>query len=128
MTSPPSLRVDVRVGQSVHCMRLPRQGRVKERSYFSGSTRILTIKILQGVWCMIQILSWFPSVLTLPITFPTNEEFESTTEEFTVSDVVNFVLFLTIDGDRIRGRQQEPIYFISFICRETIDVKGVMYL
>src|SRR6266404_8060192 len=127
MTSPPSLRVDVRVGQSVHCMRLPRQGRVKERSYFSGSTRILTIKILQGVWCMSQILSWFPSVLTLPITFPTNEEFKSATKEFTISDVVNFVLFLAFDGDRIRGRRQEPIDFIPFIRRKMIDMKGVMY-
>src|SRR6267378_2790935 len=106
---------------------------------------------------MIQILSWFPSickksrrsgtfrllqssrnalerllflqmsVLTFPITFPTNEEFKSTTKEFTVSYVVNFVLLLAFDGDRIRGRRQEPIDFIPFIRRETINMKGVMY-
>ncbi len=54
---------------------------------------------------MIQILSWFPSVLALPVTFPMNEEFKSTTKEFTISYVVNFVLFLAFDGDRIWGRQ-----------------------
>ncbi len=46
VTSPPSLRVNVHIGQSIHHMRLPRQGCVKEHSNFSGSTRILTIEIL----------------------------------------------------------------------------------
>src|SRR6266403_1608063 len=79
------------------------------------------------MWCMIQVLSWFPSVLTFPITFPTNKEFKSTTKEFTISDMVNFILFLALDGNRIRGRWQEPVDFVPFICRETIDVKSVMY-
>src|SRR6266404_5494725 len=108
-------------------MKLPRQGRVNESCNFARCTRIECVELINLVLCMRQIRGRLPSILTFPIARPANEEFESTIKDCTVPNVVDFVLFLAFDCDRVRWGWQEPINFIPFVNRETIDVEDIMY-
>src|SRR6266404_1173688 len=109
-------------------MILPRQGSVNESRNFARSTRIECVKLINFILCMRQIRSRLPSILAFPIAGPADEEFKSTIKDFTVPNVVDFVLFLAFHCDRIRWGWQEPINLVPFVSRETIDVEVIMYL
>jgi hypothetical protein len=51
---------------------------------------------------MHEVFSRLSSILTLPITSPVNEVFESATKDFRVSNVVHFILLFAFNGDRVR--------------------------
>src|SRR6266404_7500377 len=108
-------------------MMLPRQGSVNESCKFARSTRIECVKLINFILCMHYIRGRLPCILTFPIACPADEEFESTIKDFTVPNVVDFVLFLAFHCDRVRWGWQEPINLVPFVSRETIDVEDIMY-
>ena len=57
--------------------------------------------LFRGVF---QVACRFPGVFSFTVSCPTDEVLESTTKELRVSDVVDFVLFFTVDCYQIRGR------------------------
>src|SRR6267378_3483130 len=103
-------------------MMLPGQGSVNESCKFAWSTRIECVKLINFILCMRQIRSRLPSILAFPIASPADEEFKSTVKDFTVPNVVDFVLFLAFHGDRVRWGWQKPINLVPSVSRETIDV------
>src|SRR6266404_1166150 len=109
-------------------MMLPRQGSVNESCKFAQSTRIEVVKLINFILCMRQIRSRLPSILAFPIAGPADEEFKSTIKDFTVPNVVDFILFLALHCDRVRWGWQKPINFIPCVSRKTIDVEDIMYL
>src|SRR6267378_1642172 len=108
-------------------MKLPRQGSVNESRNLARCTRIECVKLINFILCMRQVGGWLPGILTFPIARPVDEEFESTIKDFTVPNVVDFVLFLAFHCDRVRWGWQEPINLIPFVSREAIDVEDIMY-
>ena len=58
--------------------------------------------LFRGVF---QIACRFPGVFSFSIACPTDEVLESTTKELRVSNMVDLILFLTVDCYWIRGRQ-----------------------
>jgi hypothetical protein len=72
VTLPPFLRVNVRVGFCKLSRILPRQGRVEIRCQFPWGPRIFGIEFQDFILSVLQILSRFPSILTFPITRPSN--------------------------------------------------------
>src|SRR6266403_736870 len=101
--------VDVRVDCGQRSMKLPRQGSVNESCNLARCTRIECVKLINFILCMRQVCGWLPGILTFPIACPANEEFESTIKDFTVPNVVDFVLFFPFDCDRVRWGGNSPL-------------------
>ena len=81
--------------------------------------------LLRGV---LQIARRFPSVFSFTVASPTDEVFESTTEEFGISYMVDFILFFAIDCYWIRGRWRQAIYVVPFVRAEAIHMENIMDL
>ena len=69
-----------------------------------------------------------PRCLLLTIACPTDKILRSTTKELRISDVVDFVLFFTVDCDWIRGRWRQAVYIVPFIRAEAIHMKYIVDL
>ena len=77
---------------------------------------------------VLQIARRFPGVFSFTIASPTDEVLKSTTKEFRISDMVNFVLFFAVDCDRIRGRRRQAVYIIPFLRAEVIHMEYIVDL
>ena len=83
------------------------------------------LNLFRGVF---QIAHRFPGVFSFTIACPPDKILKSTTKEFRISDVVDFVLFFAIDCDWIRGRRRQAVYIVPVVRAEAIHMEDVMDL
>jgi hypothetical protein len=72
VTLPPFLRVDVRIGLCKLSWILPRQGHVEICCQLSWGPCIFGIEFQNFILSVLQVFLQFPSILTFPITCPSN--------------------------------------------------------
>ena len=77
---------------------------------------------------MLKVACRFPGVFSFTVASPTDKVLKSTTKEFGISDVVDFVLFFAVDCYWVRGRQRQAVYIIPFIRAEVIHMEYIVDL
>ena len=77
---------------------------------------------------MLKVACRFPGVFSFTVASPTDKVLKSTTKEFGISDVVDFVLFFAVNGKRIRGRRHQAVYIIPFVRAEAIHMEDFVDL
>ena len=87
-----------------------------------------SMKFLNLFRGMFQIARRFPGVFSFSIASPTDKVFKSTTKEFRISDMVDFVLFLAVDCYWVRERRRQAVYIVPFVRAEAIHMENVVDL
>ena len=81
--------------------------------------------LFRGVF---QIARRFPGVFSFAVASPTDKVLESTTEEFGIPYVVDFILFFAVNCYWVGGRRRQAVYIVPFIRAEAIHMEDIMDL
>ena len=87
-----------------------------------------SMKLPNLFWGMFQVARRFPGVFSFTVPFPTDKVLKSTTKEFRVSYMVNFVLFFAVDSYWVRRRRRQAVYVVPFIRAEAIHMEDIVDL
>ena len=85
-----------------------------------------SVKLLNLFRGVLQIACRLPGVFSFTVTSPTDEVLKSTTNELRISDMVDFVLFLTVDCYWVRGRRHHAVHIVPFVRAEAIHMEYVV--